>query len=76
MGALVPGDDARELEQLPAERAAVERIGIEGRLEILDEQPEAQDGGVLLGRRGGARRQRPCRQRSAAAGERQAATDE
>ncbi|HEX5925482.1 MAG TPA: hypothetical protein VFY45_16740 [Baekduia sp.] len=59
VGALVPADDARELEQLTDERAAVERIGIEGRLEILDEQAEAQDGGILLGRRGGVRRARP-----------------
>ena len=50
VGAFVPADGLRELEQLAAQRAALDRVGVEGGLQVLDGQREAQDLGVLLGR--------------------------
>ena len=57
----------------PLQARARQRVGVEGRLQVLEDQREAQDLGVLLGR--GRRRGRPgpCRQCGAAGGEHGAA---
>ena len=57
MRTLMPPDDLGELEQIAAERAALESLAVERRLQLLQQQGELKDASIL---RSGRCRLRNC----------------